>query len=132
MAIQPMAEIFGFPIDNETKRAKRFRMNKLCPYGNIVPNCTKDKADAPLGVCSVWHHGNKVITCPVRFREDWIIVENAAKFAFPPGTAWTSLSEIRLVDKYGSSAGNIDYIVVSYDQITHKIIDFASVEVQGV
>ena len=127
-----MAEIFGFPIDNETNRAQRFRKYKLCPYGNIVPNCTKDKADAPLGVCSVWHNDNKVITCPVRFREDWIIIENAAKFAFPSGTAWTSLSEIKLLDKNGSSAGNIDYIVVSYEPNTHKVIDFASVEVQGV
>lgn len=127
-----MAEIFGFPIDNESKRAQRFRKNKLCPYGNIVPNCTKDKADAPLGVCSVLHNDNKVITCPVRFREDWIIVENAAKFAFAPGSAWTSLSEIKLVDKDGASAGNVDYIVVSYDPITHKILDFASIEVQGV
>ena len=132
MAKQPMAEIFGFPIDNESKRAERFRKNKLCPYGNIVPNCTKDKADAPLGVCSVLHNDNKVITCPVRFREDWIIVENAAKFAFAPGSAWTSLSEIKLLDKNGASAGNIDYIVVSYDPIIHKILDFASVEVQGV
>ena len=127
-----MAEIFGFPIDNESKRAQRFRKNKLCPYGNIVPNCTKYKADAPLGVCSVLHNDNKVITCPVRFREDWIIVENAAKFAFAPGSAWTSLSEIKLVDKDGASAGNVDYIVVSYDPITHKILDFASIEVQGV
>lgn len=132
MTMQPMAEIFGFPINNETERALRFRKNKLCPYGNIVPNCTKDKADAPLGVCSVLHNENKVITCPVRFREDWIIVENAAKFAFPAGAAWTSLSEIKLTDKNGASTGNIDYIVVSYDPLTHKILDFASVEVQGV
>lgn len=132
MVKQPMAEVFGFPIENETKRAQRFRKNKLCPYGNIVPNCTKDKADAPLGVCSVCHNDNKVITCPVRFREDWIIVENAAKFAFSPGSSWTSLSEIKLLDIDGASAGNIDYIVVSYDPVTHEILDFASVEVQGV
>ncbi len=127
-----MAEIFGFPIENESDRAKRFRGCKLCPYGNVVPNCTKDKADAPLGVCSVLHNDNKVITCPVRFREDWIIVENAAKFAFPEGSSWTSLSEIKLVDKNGLSAGNIDYVIVRYDPVTHNVIDFASVEVQGV
>lgn len=132
MAAQPMAEVFGFPIENETVRARRFRRNKLCPYGNIVPNCTKDKADAPLGVCSVWHNENKVITCPVRFKEDWIIIENAAKFAFSPEASWTSLSEIKLADKNGLSAGNIDYVVVSYDPTTHESLDFASVEVQGV
>ena len=68
MAKQPMAEVFGFPIDNDTRGARRYRNYRLCPYGNIVPNCTKDKADSPLGVCSVWHNDDKVITCPVRFR----------------------------------------------------------------
>lgn len=128
----PLAEVFGFPIDNEKERVKHFRDNKLCPYGNVVPNCTKDKADAPLGVCSIFHNDNRVITCPVRFREDWIIIENAAKFAFSEDATWTSLSEIRLLDAEKQSAGNIDYVVVQYDRLNGKIIDFASVEVQGV
>lgn len=129
---QPMAEIFGFPIQNQCNRALHFRENKLCPFGNHVPNCTKDKVDAPLGVCSVFHGDDKVITCPVRFREDWIIIENAAKFAFPDSSCWTSLSEIKLLDIEGQSTGNIDYVVVSYDKQTGKITDFASLEVQGV
>ena len=132
MATQPMAEVFGFPIQNESKRAKHFRGCRLCPYGNISPNCTKDKADSPLGVCSILHNEDRVITCPVRFREDWIIIENAADFAFPKGTKWTSLSEIKLIDYNGQSAGNIDYVVVSYNENTGKILDFISVEVQGV
>lgn len=129
----PLAEVFGFPINNEGKRASHFRKNRLCPFGNIVPNCTKDKVEAPLGVCSVLcGEGNKVITCPVRFREDWIIVENAAAFAFGNCKNWTSLSEIKLLDSEGQSAGNIDYVVVKYDKKTQRILDFASVEVQGV
>ena len=132
MATQPMAEVFGFPIQNESKRAKHFRECRLCPYGNISPNCTKDKADSPLGVCCILHNDDRVITCPVRFREDWIIIENAANFAFSKGTKWTSLSEIKLTDYNGQSAGNIDYVVVSYNESTGKILDFISVEVQGV
>jgi len=129
----PLAEVFGFPIQNESKRAEHFRKNKLCPYGNIVPNCTKDKVEAPLGVCSVLcGDDSKVITCPVRFREDWIIVENAALFAFGENADWSSLSEIKLLDSDNQSAGNIDYVVVRYDRATGKILDFASVEVQGV
>ena len=132
MSIQPLAEVFGFPISNESGRAIHYRENKLCPFGNISPNCTKDKAGSPLGVCSVVDKEDKIITCPVRFREDWIIVENAAKFAFPKGSAWTSLSEIRLTDADEQTAGNIDYVVVSYDESTGEILDFASIEVQGV
>jgi hypothetical protein len=127
----PLGEIFGFPIDNESVKAQRYRKQKLCPFNNKVPNCTKDKANNPLGVCCVLHNGTSVITCPVRFREDWIIVENAAEFSFGQQATWTSLSEIKLVDRNGQSAGNIDFVLVQYNN-EGKLIDFASLEVQGV
>lgn len=127
----PMAEVFGFPPENTGKRASYYRENRLCPFYNRFPNCTKDKADDPLGVCSINHQGNKVITCPSRFREDWMILRNAAAFVWPKGTKWTSLPEIRLTDANGQSAGNIDYVIVSYDN-KGNIADFASIEVQGV
>lgn len=127
----PLAEVFGFPIENEGSKALRYRKQKLCPYNNKVPNCTKDKAKDPLGVCSVLHVGTSVITCPIRFREDWTIVENAAEFAFGSNAKWTSLSEVKLLDKNGQSAGNIDFVLVQYNQ-QGQLIDFASLEVQGV
>jgi hypothetical protein len=127
----PLAEVFGFPIENEGIKAQRYRRQKLCPYNNKVPSCTKDKAKNPLGVCSIWHNGISVITCPTRFREDWIIIENAAEFAFGTKAMWTSLSEIKLTNKNGQSAGNIDYVLVQYNE-KGQIIDFASLEVQGV
>jgi hypothetical protein len=127
----PLAEVFGFPIDNLDKEANRYRKNKLCPYNNKVPSCTKDKANDPLGVCSVFDNENIAITCPVRFRQDWLIAEDAAHFFFPPDSMWTSLTEVRLNDAGGQSAGNIDIVLVSYD--SHgKIIDFGSLEIQGV
>lgn len=131
MNSNPLAEVFGFPISNQSKKAAIFRANKFCPYCNIVPNCTKDKAQDPLGVCSIFHNGECVITCPVRFREDWTIIEDAAKFVFPTGAKWTSLSEVKLNDIDGKSAGNIDYVIVRLDE-DGDILDFASVEVQGV
>lgn len=127
----PLGEVFGFPIENDSSKAQRYRKQKLCPYNNKVPNCTKDKANNPLGVCSVWHNGTSVITCPARFREDWLIIEQAAEFAFGKNATWTSLSEIKLVDKNGQSAGNIDFVLVQYND-KGQLIDFASLEVQGV
>jgi hypothetical protein len=127
----PLAEVFGFPLVNESAKAKRYRKQKLCPYNNKVPNCTKDKANNPLGVCSVWHRDNSVITCPTRFREDWFIIENAANFAFGSNSNWTSISEIKLFDKNGQSAGNIDFVLVQYNK-KGELTDFASLEVQGV
>lgn len=132
MANNPLGEIFGFPITNHSEEAQRYRKGKLCPYNNRVPNCTKDKALDPLGVCSIFDEsGGVTITCPIRFREKWIIAEDAATFFFEPGITWTSLTEVRLKDGTGQSAGNIDVVLVSYDQKGH-VLDFGSLEVQGV
>ncbi len=131
MPKQPLAEVFGFPINNFSKEADRHRRLKLCPFNNKVPNCTKDKAKDPLGVCSVWDGNEIAITCPVRFRQEWQIVEDAAAFFFPPNTHWTSLIEVGLDDKNGRSAGNIDVVLVAYDDQGH-IIDFGALEVQAV
>jgi len=132
MAKQPLAEVFGFPLPNMGKEACRHRENRLCPFNNKVPNCTKDKANNPLGVCSILNDdGEVIITCPVRFRQGWIIAEDAASFFFPPKTKWTTLTEVRLRDKYDKSAGNIDVVLVSYDD-RGKVTGFGALEVQAV
>lgn len=127
----PLGEVFGFPIDNVGADANRYRKTKLCPYNNKVPSCTKDKANAPLGVCSVFDKDDITITCPIRFREGWLIAEDAAGFFFPQNTTWTSLTEVRLNDVRGQSAGNIDLVLVSYDN-NGKVLDFGSLEIQAV
>jgi hypothetical protein len=127
----PLAEVFGFPTDNHSSDARRYREHRLCPFNNRVPNCTKDKANDPLGVCSVYDGNDPTITCPIRFREQWIIVDHAAAFFFPAGTTWTSITEVRLNDKNGRSAGNIDVVLVSYDD-RGRITDFGALEVQAV
>ena len=80
----PLAEVFGFPPGNFSARATHYRKHKLCPYNNKVPSCTKDRANAPLGVCSIWTGNELAITCPIRFRQDWRIASDAAAFFFPP------------------------------------------------
>lgn len=132
MSKNPLAEVFGFPTDNQTLEAQRYRRAKLCPFNNKVPNCTKDKALDPLGVCSIFDEGdNATITCPIRFRENWMIAEDAATFFFPQNALWTSLTEVRLKDGNNQSAGNIDVVLVSYDE-RGKLLDFGSLEIQAV
>lgn len=128
---QPLAEVFGFPVENESDRAKRYRINKLCPYNNIVSNCTKNSIEFPLGVCSLIHKEKPVIICPIRFREDWTIISDAASFIFEGKDTWTHVGEVRLKDKHDKSAGNIDYVLVSYDK-RGRVLDFGSLEVQSV
>jgi hypothetical protein len=131
MVLNPLAEVFGFPITNFNKDANRTRQRRLCPYNNRVPSCTKDKANDPLGVCSIFSDDDVVITCPVRFRQNWTIADNAADFFFAQNTTWTSLTEVSLEDATGKTAGHIDLVLVSYDA-RGKVIDFGSVEIQAV
>ncbi len=127
----PLAEVFGFPISNQSEAACRIRDNRLCPFHNRVPNCTKNSVENPLGVCSVYEGKQAVITCPVRFREDWVVATDAAQFFFPSAARWTSLTEVRLRDADGRSAGNIDVVLVSYDH-EGRLLDFGALEIQAV
>ncbi|NDJ76045.1 MAG: hypothetical protein GYB65_07280 [Chloroflexi bacterium] len=128
----PLGEVFGFPPDNQSARAVRYRQHRLCPFNNRVANCTKDKANDPLGVCSVLDRdGHLAVTCPVRFRQDWLITDDAAQFFFSPGATWTTLNEVRLDDRHGRSAGNIDLVLVAYNQ-RGQVVDFGALEVQAV
>jgi hypothetical protein len=131
MPDNPLAEVFGYPCNNLSSKAKRYRELKLCPFQNKVPNCTKDKADNPLGVCSVFYGNGIAITCPIRFQQDWLIAEDAAGFFFPASVSWTSLTEVRLNDKNGNTAGNIDVVLVAYN-FAGKVTDFGALEIQAV
>lgn len=128
---QPLAEVFGHLTTDHTEKADRYRSHRLCPFNNKVPNCTKDKAKDPLGVCSIYHESLPVITCPIRFREDWLITDDAASFFFQKDANWSSLTEVRLSDSRGKSAGNIDVVLVAYDD-KGKVYDFGALEVQAV
>ena len=127
----PLVEVFGFPVNNFSGEAKRFRDKRLCPFNNRVPNCTKDKANDPLGTCSILSDTGISITCPIRFRQDWMVVDDAAGFFFNSNTNWTSLTEVKLKDKHGQSAGTIDIVLVAYDNLG-CIVDFGALEIQAV
>ncbi|MEW6586128.1 MAG: NotI family restriction endonuclease [Nitrospirota bacterium] len=128
---QPLAEVFGYLTTDHTEKADRYRSHRLCPFNNKVPNCTKDKAKDPLGVCSIFHEGHPVITCPIRFREEWIITDDAASFFFQKNANWSTLTEVRLSDAQGKSAGNIDVVLVAYDD-KGNVYDFGALEIQAV
>lgn len=132
MAKQPLAEVFGFPIDNMSDEANRHRDRRLCRFNNVGANCTKDKAVDPLGVCLILTDTQDVvITCPIRFRERWIIADHAAGFLFPEKSKWTTITEVQLRDQNGKSAGSIDVVLVSYDD-QGRVAEFGALEIQAV
>lgn len=132
MAKNPLAEVFGYPVDNMSAEAANHRAGRLCPFHNSSGlNCTKNSAIDPLGVCSIHEADRVAITCPVRFRQDYTIVSDAALFLFGESQQYAVLTEVRLNDKYGASAGNIDIVLVALDE-RGEIIDFGVIEVQAV
>jgi hypothetical protein len=127
----PLAEVFGYAVDAFTPAAQKHRREKLCPFNNIVDQCTKDKIDEPLGTCSVQSNGQPVITCPTRFNEGWVVAKHAAEFFFSEGDEYEIIKEVRLVSESGRSAGNIDLVLVKVDD-SGNVIDFGSIEIQAV
>ena len=116
MPRQPLVEVFGFPIADQSDEANRHRHHRLCPFNNRVPSCTKDKIDDPLGVCSIYEGDLPTIVCPVRFREAWHIASDAAEIFFPDDAHWTSHTNVPVKDARGRPAGEIDLVLVSYDK----------------
>ncbi len=131
MPKNPLAEVFGFPVNNMSEVAVNHRENRLCPFHNSSgPNCTKASVQNPLGVCSIYQGNEIVVTCPVRFRQDFRILSDAGRFFFN-GEKFVALTEVRLNDKNGKSAGNIDIILALIDK-DKNILDFAAIEIQAV
>ncbi|NUM54902.1 MAG: hypothetical protein HUU46_14745 [Candidatus Hydrogenedentes bacterium] len=124
-----LAEHFGHVANDMTDVAERYRFNRLCPYNGDLPSCTWQKAVSPLGICSMYHGGEPEIVCPKRFRQDWIVAVDAASFFFPPGTKWSSLTEVALSDPIGNSAETFDLVLVAYDGFG-ATLDFGVLEMQ--
>ena len=117
MPKNPLVEVFGYPVDNLSPEADAHRVGRLCPFHNSSGlNCTKNSATDPLGVCTVADGAKVAITCPIRLRQDFLVISDAARFFFPGNTAYLALTEVRLNDKYGKSAGNIDIVIAALDE----------------
>lgn len=137
MPNHPLAEVFGYPTDNFSAEAEHCRAGRLCPFKEKRKNgelqrCNKDKKDDPLGVCSVFSSaGERVITCPVRFQQEWLIARDAAGFFFPSGTDAERVTEVRLTDQDKKAVGSIDVVLLVPDD-QGGVTDYGSLEVQAV
>lgn len=127
---QPLCEVFGFPVNNMSDEAIRHRREKLCPFNNKIPHCTKDKKKDPLGVCSVFDTGRPIITCPIRFRENWRILSDVYGFTLPGASDRDFVSEAKLVDDEKESVGKIDIVLLAIE--SGVITDFGALEIQAV
>ena len=131
MPNHPLLEVFGYPTAASSEEAAEHRNHRLCPFGNRVPKCTKNRVADPLGVCSIKHKDGNAIICPIRFRQDEIVMADAADFFFAPDTRWLTLYEVRLRTKQNAPAGNIDIVLVAFDE-RGQVMDFGALEIQSV
>jgi Restriction endonuclease NotI len=131
MPKNPLAEVFGYPLSNMSSEAVNYRHGRLCPFHNSSGmNCTKSSATDPIGVCTVFEGNKLVVTCPIRFREDFKILSDAADFFFP-NKRYVAVTEARLKNRHGKSAGNIDIVIAALNE-DGEVFDFGAVEVQAV
>ncbi|MGA2504301.1 MAG: NotI family restriction endonuclease [Anaerolineales bacterium] len=130
MPSRPLCEVFGHPINNFSPESISAREDSLCPFNNKIPRCTKDKSANPLGVCSTFENGDPIIICPIRFRENWRIINDVSAFLLPGVEDYKFLTEVTMKDRDGEEVGSVDGVLVNYSG--GEVIDFGVLEIQAV
>ena len=126
------AEIFGYPISNQTSAAKASREKHWCPFQDI--ECTKKsrRLKVPFGVCSAEHGGEVYAICPHRFDERGSVdgvskaLEDIARNYFGDLNNLMIFSEVKL-----PSGGIIDHVILRHRPLRPKVEDFVAVEFQS-
>lgn len=126
------AEVFGYPICNQSKEAQDARERHWCPF--LDRRCDKKSRliDFPFGVCSAEHNGGVRAICPHRFEEQGSVdgvsrvLEDIALHYFGDFNNTVIFPEVRL-----PNVGNIDYMLVRHKPMKPEVEDFVSIEFQS-
>jgi len=118
-------EIFGYPIENKSKKAQKIRTKFWCPFMNRKCDKQSRIIDYPMGVCSVLHKGSKIAICPNRFLQDNTVFKDVCNEYF------SSTNNVLLFKEVGlSKVGTFDFVLVKHKPISSEIEDFCVVELQ--
>ena len=126
------AEIFGYPIHNQTAEAQDIRKRHWCRFMSKTCDKKSNLIDYPFGVCSVERGGQFYTTCPHRFEEpDTLegiprVLEDIALHYFGDFNNIIPFSEVKL-----PNVGTIDYVLVRHKPMKAEVEDFVSVEFQA-
>ena len=126
------AEIFGYPIWDNSRMAEDARRRRVCPF--LRRTCSKKSRliDFPFGVCSAEYGGQIRSVCPHRFLEQGslsnvsMVFEEVALNYFGDFNNIVIFSEVRL-----PSVGSIDFVLVRHKPMQPEVDDFVSVEFQS-
>lgn len=125
------AEVFGYPVENDSKQAVEVRQRHWCPF--VDRKCSKKSrlVEYPFGVCSVMYQGGVRTTCPRRFEEIGAtagvprVLEDVARHYFGDLNNVVSFAEVNL-----PRIGHIDYVLVRHKPLQAEVDDFVTVEFQ--
>ena len=118
-------EIFGYPIENKSRKALQNRTKFWCPFMNKKCDKQSRTISFPMGVCSVLHKGSKIAICPNRFLQDNKIFIDVCNEYFGATDNVLLFKEVGL-----SRVGNFDFVLVKHKPISSEIEDFCIVEFQ--
>jgi hypothetical protein len=119
-------EIFGYPVEKQTKLAKQNNKKYFCRFLNTKCDKQSRTIPYPMGVCSVNHSNTKPIICPHRFLENKLVFHDVAKNAFGSANNVLLFSEVKL-----NNVGSFDFVLVKHKPISSSIDDFCIVEFQS-
>lgn len=123
------AEIFGYPLDNQSAEARRIQEKHGCPFVNADCNKKSRLIDYPFGVCSVQYRGQINAICPHRLEEQGTlegiprVLEEVALHYFGDFNNVIPFREVKL-----PNVGAIDYVLVRHKPMKAEIEDFVAVE----
>ena len=126
------AEIFGYPLANQSAQAQQVREQHLCPFRNVPCDKKSRLLDVPFGVCSVQARAGTQVICPRRFDEGGNlagvprVLEDVAMHYFGDTNNIVVFAETRL-----PNVGNIDFVIVKHRAMRPEIDDFVAVEIQA-
>ncbi len=126
------AEIFGYPIGNQSDAAQNARREYWCPFREEPCSKKSRLIDFPFGVCSVEYDSEIHTICPHRLEERGSlagvarVLENIAVHHFGNTDNIVVFPEVRL-----PNVGNIDYVIVKHKPMQSTVDEFIAVEFQS-
>jgi hypothetical protein len=134
-----IGEIFGYSVEDTSPEARAAREARFCRFRNS--RCTKSSKTDPIGICSLSDVTHAASLCPVRFLENGVIFQDAARLAFGADSEFAIFPEIRILEIEPPSRkseeekqkikkiGKVDFVLGHV--LNGAVTDFAALEVQA-
>jgi len=122
------AEVFGYPVDSQSKAAVQCRTNHSCPF--LGRRCNKQSRliGYPMGVCSVEYDGDTVALCPKRFLQEKTVFVDIANHHFGGPDNLVLFNEVGVPG--APHLGRFDYVIARHQPLSSQIEDFVAIEMQ--